>query len=93
MLARPALVYEEALLQHFHLTRGMWPQFDLTLLGLGPDGHAASLLPATEALDEMCRLATAVWVPKFQASRITLTAPLLNHAANVLFLGERKRQS
>jgi 6-phosphogluconolactonase len=78
--------YEEDLLQYFRLTRGTWPQFDLALLGLGSDGHTASLFPSTEVLDEMARLAVAVWVPKFQTSRITLTAPLLNHAANVLFL-------
>ena len=83
---RAALGYEEDLLQHFHLTRGRWPQFDLALLGLGPDGHTASLFPGTEAVDETSRLATAVWVPKFQTSRITLTAPSLDHAANVLFL-------
>jgi len=83
---KAAQAYEEDLLQHFHLTRGTWPEFDLALLGLGPDGHTASLFPGTEALDEMSRLATAVWVPKFQTSRVTLTAPLLNHAASVLFL-------
>ena len=83
---KAALGYEEDLLQYFHLTRGLWPQFDLALLGLGPDGHTASLFPGTEVLDEMSRLASAVWVPKFQASRITLTPPSLNHAANVLFL-------
>jgi 6-phosphogluconolactonase len=74
------------LLQHFRPNRGAWPQFDLALLGLGPDGHTASLFPNTEVLDEKARLAAAVWVPKFQSLRITLTAPLLNHAANVLFL-------
>jgi 6-phosphogluconolactonase len=83
---KAALGYEEDLLQYFHLTQGMWPQFDLALLGLGPDGHTGSLFPGTEVLDEMSRLASAVWVPKFQATRITLTAPSFNHAANVLFL-------
>jgi 6-phosphogluconolactonase len=83
---KAALGYEEDLLQYFHLTRGLWPQFDLALLGLGPDGHTASLFPDTEVLDETSRLAAAVWVPKFQSWRITLTAPLLNHAANVFFL-------
>ena len=83
---RAALGYEEDLLQYFRLTQGTWPQFDLVLLGLGPDAHTASLFPETEVLDEMTRLAAAVWVPKFQSWRITLTAPLLNHAAHVLFL-------
>jgi len=78
--------YEQVLLRHFHLNRGSWPQFDLALLGLGSDGHTASLFPDTEVLAEKARLAAEVWVPKFQASRITLTAPLLNHAANLLIL-------
>jgi 6-phosphogluconolactonase len=83
---KAALDYEEDLLQYFHLTRGLWPRFDLALLGLGQDGHTASLFPETEVLDEKTRLASAVWVSKFRSSRITLTAPLLNHTANVLFL-------
>jgi len=84
--SKAAEVYEQDLLQHFRPNRGAWPQFDLALLGLGPDGHTASLFPYTDVLDEKARLAAAVWVPRFQASRITLTAPLLNHAANILFL-------
>ena len=83
---RAALAYEEDLLSYFRIGGGALPRFDLALLGLGPDGHTASLFPGTEAVDEMSRLAVAVWVPKFQSWRITLTAPLLNHAANVLFL-------
>jgi 6-phosphogluconolactonase len=84
--ARAAQSYEEDLLQHFRLTQGTWPQFDLVLLGLGSDGHTASLFPDTDVLEERSRLVAPVWVPKFQASRITLTVPLLNHAANILFL-------
>ncbi len=85
--------YEQDLVQHFHLSRGAWPQFDLVLLGLGPDGHTASLFPATEVLDETARLAAALWVPKFHASRITLTAPLLSHASHILFLVSGKDKS
>jgi 6-phosphogluconolactonase len=84
--SKAAADYEHDLLQHFRLNRGTWPQFDLALLGLGPDGHTASLFPDTDVLDETAHLAAAVWVAKFQTSRITLTAPLLNHAANILFL-------
>jgi len=84
--SKAAADYEQVLLRHFHLNRGTWPQLDLALLGLGADGHTASLFPDTDVLDETERLAAAVWVPKLQASRITLTAPLLNHAAHIVFL-------
>ena len=85
--------YEQDLLQHFRIGRGVWPQFDLALLGLGPDGHTASLFPNTEVLDETTRLAAAVWVPKFQTWRITLTAPLLSHTSHILFLVGGKDKS
>jgi 6-phosphogluconolactonase len=62
------------------------PRFDLVLLGLGPDGHTASLFPETTALDENERLVAAPWVPKLGTHRITLTARVINHAACVLFL-------
>jgi 6-phosphogluconolactonase len=53
---------------------------------LGPDGHTASLFPGTAALNEKSRLVVANWVDKFQTYRITLTLPVLNRAACVLFL-------
>jgi 6-phosphogluconolactonase len=62
------------------------PRFDLVLLGLGPDGHTASLFPGTDALREQRRFAVSNWVAKLESQRITLTAPVLNNAADVLFL-------
>ena len=62
------------------------PGFDIVLLGLGPDGHTASLFPGTDALAEHEKLVVANWVEKLGAFRITMTAPLLNHASCVLFL-------
>lgn len=59
---------------------------DLILLGMGDDGHTASLFPGTEALGETGRLVAANFVPKFSASRITFTYPLLNAALHVCFL-------
>ncbi len=84
--------YEKEIRQHFNLSAPDVPQFDLILLGMGPDGHTASLFPGTEALKEQKRLIVSNWVAKFNTHRITFTVPLINHAANVMFLvcGEDK---
>jgi 6-phosphogluconolactonase len=78
--------YEQQLVQFFHLQPGEFPRFDLIMLGLGPDGHTASLFPGSKALHEQHRLAVANWVQKFNTDRITFTYPVLNHAACVMFL-------
>ena len=83
---RAASVYEEELRRFFGLAPGQWPRFDLVLLGMGPDGHTASLFPGSPALEERDRLVVASWVEKLQTHRITLTLPILNGAACVLFL-------
>ena len=59
---------------------------DVILLGLGPDGHTASLFPGTAALEDMTRTVVANFVPKLNAWRLTFTFPLINHARNILFL-------
>ncbi len=61
-------------------------QHDLILLGLGDDGHTASLFPGTAALDEMTRRVVANFVPKLNAWRLTFTFPFINHARHILFL-------
>jgi 6-phosphogluconolactonase len=63
-----------------------WPRFNLVLLGMGDDGHTASLFPGSEALKETRAWVVSNWVEKFQSYRITLTAPAINHAANIFFL-------
>ena len=63
-----------------------WPRFDLVLLGMGSDGHTASLFPQTAALTVSDRIATPNYVQKLNAHRITLTATTINNARNVAFL-------
>jgi len=81
--------YERKLAQSFNSNP---PVFDLILLGLGEDGHTASLFPDTEILNERRRTAAAVFVPKLDTWRVSLTFPVLNQAKEVLFLvaGESK---
>jgi len=66
-------------------------QHDLILLGLGDDGHTASLFPGTVALEETIRCVVANFVPKLNAWRLTFTFPLINRARHICFLvGARK---
>ncbi|HEY3616680.1 MAG TPA: 6-phosphogluconolactonase, partial [Candidatus Sulfotelmatobacter sp.] len=78
--------YEQTLRKFFQLEPGQLPTFDLILLGMGPDGHTASLFPGTAALQEKSRLVFANWVEKLKTYRITLTLPVLNAARCVIFL-------
>jgi len=81
-----AAAYEAQLRKFFEIKAGEFPRFDLILLGMGPDGHTASLFPESAALAEQTRLVVANWVAKFNTHRITFTFPVLNHAAEVIFL-------
>ena len=81
-----AQTYEDTLRKFFALQPSEFPRFDLILLGLGPDGHAASLFPETAALQEKSRLVVANRVEKLNTSRITFTLPVLNAARCVAFL-------
>jgi len=63
-----------------------WPRFDLVMLGMGDDGHTASLFPGSRALHEQAAWVVANWVEKFNTFRITLSAPAINHAAHVMFI-------
>lgn len=78
--------YEAQLRRFFALKPGEFPRFDLILLGMGPDGHTASLFPGSAALEEQSRLVVANWVEKFKTHRITFTFPVLNRAAEVMFM-------
>jgi len=84
--AEAAAAYEQELREFFALQPGQMPRFDLILLGLGEDGHTASLFPGTSALDETERWVIAVYVEKLQSHRLTLTLPVINAASQVTFL-------
>lgn len=84
--------YEQTLRNFFQLKPGEFPRFDLTLNGVGSEGHTASLFPDSPALEEKSRLAVAAWVEKFKMYRITLTLPVFNHSACVLFLAAGKEK-
>lgn len=89
---RAASEYEQTIRAFFHLEAGEKPRFDMVLLGMGDDGHTASLFPRTSALEERDHLVSANYIEKLSAWRLTLTVPVINQAAQVLFLisGESK---
>ena len=81
--------YESELREFFKIVSGERPRFDLILLGLGPDGHTASLFPHSNALQERKHLVTSNSIPsknENNTERVTLTYPLLNEAARILVL-------
>ena len=78
--------YESELRNTFRLEGAEAPRFDLISLGMGDDGHTASLFPHTAAIHEMGRLVTANQVPQKDTWRITLTWPVINQARSVFFL-------
>ena len=91
---RAAGEYETVLEREFGPSEGA-PRFDYVLLGLGADGHTASLFPGTKALEETRRPVTANFVPKLAEWRLTLTLPVLNAARRAVFLvvGMEKRDA
>ena len=81
--AAVASEYEQTIVQ---VTNQTLPRLDLIFLGLGTDGHTASIFPGSEVLHETKRLVAAPYVEKFKSYRITMTLPLLNNGATVVFL-------
>ncbi len=85
--------YQRTLIKFFELSDGEFPRFDLILLGMGDDGHTASIFPHSAAITESRKLAVANYVEKLDTNRLTLTFPVINNAANVMFLVGGKSKS
>jgi len=83
-----AEAYENTLKKHLPKNSDQQLSFDLVLLGLGTDGHTASLFPDTTALTEEQALCVAVYVEKMQSWRVTITFPVINQAKHILLLSE-----
>lgn len=88
-----AAIYEQEIRTFFRLSAGRFPRFDLVVLGLGADGHTASLFPGSEALSEDVRMVVAPLIAKLGIQRITLTLPMFNSARAVLFLVTGKQKA
>lgn len=77
----------------FQLQGWKLPEFDLIMLGIGEDGHTASLFPGDKAIHEKVHLACAVHLDRIKNERITLTLPVINNARNVIFLVAGKNKA
>lgn len=91
--AEAARDYEATIRDVCRLGPREWPRFDLVLLGIGADGHTASIFPGGPALQERTRIVVAPWVPIHRSFRITMTLPVFNHAARVVFLAAGQAKS
>jgi 6-phosphogluconolactonase len=89
-----AAKYDQTLQDFFRPDKQSFPRFDFIMLGMGPDGHTASLFPGTAALQEKDHFVVANWVEKLNTFRVTFTYPVLNNAACVMFLvsGDEKAE-
>jgi 6-phosphogluconolactonase len=82
--------YEDVIRRQFRLAGAEFPAFDVITLGMGPDGHTASLFPHTAAVHEARRIVVANHVPQKDTWRITLTSPVVNQGRDVFFLVQGK---
>ena len=88
--SKAAELYEKTLLEMLPRSKNGIPVFDLVLLGIGADGHIASLFPGTPILTETDKFVDAVYVPALHTWRLSITYPVINNAKNVFILAAGK---
>jgi 6-phosphogluconolactonase len=88
-----AAAYEAALMRSFGIKKGSFPVFDLIFLGVGEDGHVASLFPGDDVLDEDKKLVAPVKGGNPRMDRLTMTFPVLNHARDIVFMASGKQKA
>jgi len=88
-----AQAYEELLVESLPTTKDGQKAFDLVLLGIGPDGHIASLFPNTPILDINDRLVAAVFIDRLRSWRVSITFPAINHARHILILASGRNKA
>lgn len=86
LMGSDARDYEEAIRRHFNLSSRDWPRFDLMLLGMGADGHIASIFPGTRAISDRSNMVLVYEVPQLRTERMTLGMSVINHARNILLM-------
>lgn len=85
-IAAAVQFYQQEIINEFHLSKGHYPKFDLMLLGVGEDGHTASLFAGHPVLKDNENFVAAVNYAGVPEERITMTLPVLNHAQSIVFL-------
>lgn len=84
--------YKEELISEVDLSDTRIPKFDLILLGMGEDGHTASLFPKSKALKEEIEIVTKNYVPQLDSDRITMTYPVLKNANEIIVLAKGSKK-
>jgi len=88
-----AMAYEDQLKDLFEISNGELPEFDLIILGIGADGHTASLFSDDTAKDEKDRLVLSAHSKHASYDRVTLSVPVINNAQNIFFLVTGKEKA
>lgn len=83
--AQAASKYEQKLRLFFELSNNELPRFDVVFLGMGANGHTASIFPGTNVIFEQTHLVVSSWIEELKSDRITLTPPAINNAAEIVF--------